>query len=493
MSPLFSRPAAPAEGGVPVWLRPLGLLAGAGLLLSLVPVLAVGFYIHPFGDDYIFGVPAYAALQSGDSLLAALLNTVRVYWFGWQGTFTGVLAMELMPDAFLWRGYAATPFVMAGLLILSAGKLLHTGVCRWLGGSRWYWLPLWAGLSFLMVQCMPDPAQSLYWWNGAALYTLFFALMLLLMDRLANLSLAGGRPRRRRTLLAECAVLAVLVSGGNFVTGLLTGLLLGLYWLAVLIWDRPRWRGAALLLALYAAGFAVCLAAPGNRVRQGTGTGLSPADAILRSLEQGWDDLTGLATPVVWAVLLLLVPVLWKLSERAPIPFSWPLAAPVLAFLLLSAQNAPHFYTMGEAGPGRIRDIVYFFYLWMLLVSEFWVLGWLHRRWSGPGPRTLTACTALAAALLMVILWKNAPWLTAGKAAAALADGSLAQYHQLMLERETQYRDPDQARVYYAPAMGAQPRLVFVYSADDADPEAFPNIAPPNLCANEEVACRPDG
>ena len=259
----------------------------------------------------------------------------------------------------------------------------------------------------------------------------------------------------------------------------------------MLIWDRPRWRGAALLLALYAAGFAVCLAAPGNRVRQGTGTGLSPADAILRSLEQGWDDLTGLATPVVWAVLLLLVPVLWKLSERAPIPFSWPLAAPVLAFLLLSAQNAPHFYTMGEAGPGRIRDIVYFFYLCALMAVEFYLLGWLHRRWKGPGPRFIAACTALAAALLAVILWKNAPWLTAGKAAAALADGSLAQYHQLMLERETQYRDPDQARVYYAPAMGAQPRLVFVYSVDDTDPEAFPNIAARNFFGKEEVACRP--
>lgn len=492
MSPLFSRPAAPAEGGVPVWLRPLGLLAGAGLLLSLVPVLAVGFYIHPFGDDYIFGVPAYAALQSGDSLLAALLNTVRVYWFGWQGTFTGVLAMELMPDAFLWRGYAATPFVMAGMLLFSSGKLLHTLVRRWMGASLWYWLPLWAGLGFLTVQCMPDPAQSLYWWNGAALYTLFFALMVLLLDRLVNLALAKA-PRRRNILLVECVLLAAAVSGGNFVTGLLTGLLLGLYWLAVLIWDRPRWRGATLVLAVYAVGFALCLAAPGNRVRQSTGEGLSPVEAVLRSLEQGWNDLSGLTTPVVWAVLLLLVPVLWKLSEKAPFSFSWPGAAAVLAFLLFAAQNAPHFYTMGEAGPGRIRDIVYFFYLWMLLVSEFWVLGWLHRRWSGPGPRTITACTALAAALLMVILWKNAPWLTAGKAAAALADGSLAQYHQLMLERETQYRDPDQARVYYAPAMGAQPRLVFVYSVDDTDPEAFPNIAARNFFGKEEVACRPDG
>ena len=190
-------------------------------------------------------------------------------------------------------------------------------------------------------------------------------------------------------------------------------------------------------------------------------------------------------------MLLLLVPVLWKLSERAPIPFSWPLAAPVLAFLLLSAQNAPHFYTMGEAGPGRIRDIVYFFYLCALMAVEFYLLGWLHRRWKGPGPRFIAACTALAAALLAVILWKNAPWLTAGKAAAALADGSLAQYHQLMLERETQYRDPDQSRVYYAPAMGVQPRLVFVYSVDDTDPEAFPNIAARNFFGKEEVACRP--
>lgn len=88
-------------------------------------------------------------------------------------------------------------------------------------------------------------------------------------------------------------MLAVLVSGGNFVTGLLAGLLLGLFWLAVLIWNRRLWRGFTLILVLYAAGFLVNLAAPGNAVRQSGGQGMSVPEAVWTSLVQGWQDLTG--------------------------------------------------------------------------------------------------------------------------------------------------------------------------------------------------------
>lgn len=474
----------------PLWLKLLAAGLGLVCLLSLIPVLAVGGYLHPFGDDYIFGVPAYYALNHDQSLLAALLRTVKVYWLGWQGTFSGVLAMELMPDAFLYRAYAATPYVMAGALLLCSGKLLHTLTVRRLRGSIWHWLALWSGLGFLTIQCMPDPAQSLYWWNGAALYTLFFALMLLLADRLCTWALPGPG-RGSRGVLAQSAVLAVVVSGGNFVTGLLAGLLVGLFWLGVLALERRRWKGATLVLVLYAAGFLTALAAPGNGVRQDTGQGMGPVQAVAASLEQGLHDLSGFATPVVAIVLVLLAPVLWDLAGRARFSFPWPFAVPVLAFLLYAAQNAPHFYTMSEAGPGRIRDIVFFFYLWGLLVSEGWLLGWLRRRWRGPDRRLISLCTAAAAVLAVVILYKNAPWLTAGKASAALSDGSLAEYHQLMLEREALYRDPEVADVRYAPAMPSQPRLIFVYSVDDTDPEAFPNIAARNYFEKESVACLP--
>lgn len=479
-------PSAPARG--PFWLCPLAVLLSCALVVTLIPVLAVGGYIHPFGDDYIFGVPAYYALNHGESVPAAMLNTVKVYWFGWQGTFSGVLAMELMPDTFFYRAYAITPYVMIGLLALSLGKLLHTAVCRWLKGSRRHWLALWTGTLLLWVQCLPDPAQSFYWWNGAALYTLFFALMVLLLDRLANLPLSGWR----RSTLAGAVALAVLVSGGNFVTCLLAGLLVGLFWLAVLIRDRGHWRGATLVLALYAAGFLINLIAPGNRVRQSGGEGMGPVQAVWSSLTQGWTDLSGFATPFVLVIFLLLAPVLWSLTEDCGFTFPLPGAAVLLSFLLFAAQNAPHFYTMGEVGPGRIRDITFFFYILMALADEWYLLGWLHRRWRGPGQKLIALCTGAAVLLAVVIFWKNAPWLTCGKAAAALKDDSLAAYHQTMLEREAMYRDPELTEVYYEPAMDDQPRLIFVYSVDDTNPEAFPNIAARNYFRKEIVACIPE-
>ena len=82
--------------------RPALGAVGAVLLLCavLIPLLWAGLYTHPFGDDYAFGVFLHDALTQGSSPLAALWYTICRYYMGWQGTFTGVAAMAVMPAVF---------------------------------------------------------------------------------------------------------------------------------------------------------------------------------------------------------------------------------------------------------------------------------------------------------------------------------------------------------------------------------------------------------
>ena len=75
MSAGSARAAAPAVGRGSPGLRWAAVAAAALFLAGLIPLLWAGFYAHPFGDDYAFGVFLHDALSSGSSPLGALWYT----------------------------------------------------------------------------------------------------------------------------------------------------------------------------------------------------------------------------------------------------------------------------------------------------------------------------------------------------------------------------------------------------------------------------------
>ncbi|NLF35401.1 MAG: hypothetical protein GX585_05490 [Clostridiales bacterium] len=460
-------------------------VAVAVCLAGLLPLLRAGFYAHPFGDDYAFAVFLNDARRTGASPLGALWYTIKRYYFGWQGTYAGVAGMALVPVDAYWL----TPFVMAGGLILSTGKLLHTLICRRAGGDKSAWLLISAVLLFLTLQCMPGPAQGLYWWNGAMFYTFFYCLMLLLVDRLLVFA-ALRQGRYRWVVLAEALLLAALAAGGNYVTALLT---VGVLWLHVLLLlrrDRRRWPLGLLPALTATAGFLFSALAPGNGVRQDMSEGSAPLAAALISLRQGAGDLRDFMTPLTAVLLLLLAPLLWRLCARLDFSFRWPLGVLVFTFLVFSAQNTPHFYALSTAGPLRLRNIVYYSYLWFLLLNECYLLGWLQRRRGGVPPGALPRCWGAPTLLLVLALTAQFPSLTAVQCASAYSNGSLAAYDRALSAREALLRDPAVSRVTYAP-LAEHPALFFVYPLDAGDPEDFVNVAARNYYHKESVAMQP--
>ena len=127
--------------------------------------------------------------------------------------------------------------------------------------------------------------------------------------------------------------------------------------------------------------FLLSVAAPGKpRSRQSGLPSLPPVQAVAASvLQAARDGVHWLSWPVL-LLCLAWIPLLFRLAERCPCRFRWPGAFVVLTFLLFAAQNAPHFYAASTAGPLRLRNIVYLSFYWLLLLNEWYCLGWFRRR-----------------------------------------------------------------------------------------------------------------
>ena len=462
------------------------------LAASLVPVLLVGRYARASADDYSYGFYTHYAVQNGQCLLPAIWRMVWGNWRTWQGSFSAMALMTITPCIFSEQLYWLTPVVMLASLLLGTFKLSRTLVCRCSGGDWRDWICTAATMLLLSIQLIPSPLNSFYWWNGACYYTFTYGVGLLYLDAFANVLLRPERPRWR---LIPGLLCGIFVGGSNYVSALLCLLVGGLLLLASLWLRRARGRAAALLLSL-AVPFLLSVAAPGNHVRQSGLPSLPQVQAVAASVLQAarywvhWLE---------WPVLLLClawIPLLFRLAGRCPCRFRWPGAFAVLAFLLFAAQNAPHFYAASTAGPMRLRNIVYLSFYWLLLLNEWYFLGWFRRRvlpriqgalrvrrWAGP-----LWAAALSTAIVLCTAVQFPDTLTAG-CLRELSNGTVAAYAAERDSRLPALLDPSQTDVRFPAIVHQSPLL---YPGDiSTDPGSWTNQALAAFYGKASVALYP--
>ena len=107
-------------GKVLVTMGCLGLL-----FLTLVPLLRLTVYAAPYYDDYNFGQFARAAMiqeQSKWAAVAGALDCSRTQWYAWQGTYSSIFFMTLMPAIWGEQYYFLGPVFI--ILLLFSGTFV---------------------------------------------------------------------------------------------------------------------------------------------------------------------------------------------------------------------------------------------------------------------------------------------------------------------------------------------------------------------------------
>lgn len=446
---------------------------------SLLPLLAVGVYDFPAVDDYNYGMQVHGALSGGgfplcSALGAAVRKTAETY-LRWQGTYAAVFLMSLQPAAFSVSAYAAVPFLMLGALIFSTFALLHTIFCRCLSLERKEIVLIGVPVLFLQIQFVPSPVEAFYWYNGAVYYTFFYSLMLLYLRAL--LRIACGLPHGGRALVSAL-VLAVLLGGGNYVTALLVSLLGLVFLFFSRAAHRPDTKRLILPEAVLAACFLVSAMAPGNRVRQQRVRASGPVQAVFHAIAQAVADAGHWAAPVLILVFLLLLPVIWRITAKIKFSFRWPGLWILLTFLLFAAQNVPSFYAQSTAGPGRMRDIVYDSFVWLVFLDLAYFAGWARRTFSclrnrisaffqrnlaaseRGALRTMGACLVCLLLAASVFHGEAPDRFGAAVCARDLARGTAASYHSQQMERQKLLESGGSGDMIL-PALTAYPRSLF--------------------------------
>jgi len=152
---------------------------------------------------------------------------------------------------------------------------------------------------------------------------------------------------------------------------------------SVIIFSKSRRNKilACVCGSLQIVAFLTNALAPGHIFRKGA-AGLSLPMSIYSSIKHTFEMIVSWSMEgLIIIVILALIPLIIKYVKKIDFKFPWPLAVIIISFLLISSTYAPAFYSnYASAGPGRVSNCVYYFYMWWLLGNVVYGAGWLTHK-----------------------------------------------------------------------------------------------------------------
>jgi len=265
--------------------------------------------------------------------------------------------------------------------------------------------------------------------------------------------------------------LALFVGGGNYVTALLSSVLLALL-IGYRITQRDRrfWIPLAVFVCLMGT-FLISALSPGNAVRQSLSREMPYLEAIFVSFPHAlmyW--IRSLRAEYLLGALFAL-PFLFKAAEESGRSFRYPVLVTLASLCAYACQTTPHLYAEHWIGPIRLRALCFYTSFLFVGGNLYYWLGWVAKRWSVREPvRVWARWAAVGAAVLLVfacaITAVREPRVINGVSAAKdLLDGTARRYDQAMDERVKIYED-DGIQDVVLPRLTDQP-YVFPWNGDE--------------------------
>ncbi len=468
---------------------PMSRMAACSAILfavSLIPLLWLGRYNVMCIDDYDYGRVVHDTwMQTGSvwqSIQTAWQQNMEFYQ-NWQGTYVSCFLMALCPMNFRYEVAWVVPVIMIGMFATSAFVLGRHILHRWLGCDRTGSSFIMLMLLFMFYQVIEAPFEGIYWYNGATHYVFMESVWFF---TLAALSAAfWSRKKSREIILCmTAAVLAVIVGGGNLVTGLQAEIFMVFLLIYAVITNRKKIIIVCIPLVTGSVGFLFNVLAPGNLMRGeiDSSVGYSAVMSVLLSFYHAVVFMIRWTPAFVIIVWLMLLPVLWKLTRQSKQKFSHPVWVTIGAYCVIAAMFTPTLYALGMVGLARVDNIIQMvYYLCLVMVTAYW-LGYLNHRGAGEAfglflDKTKGRMTAVCFCLMLLIwvLTADKNTYTSISALRSLVNGEAQTFYAEAMERHDIYIDEDIVDVEVKP-YSAKPAL---FSFDDlsTDRENWLNLA----------------
>jgi hypothetical protein len=353
------------------------------LVVALMPLYRLAMYTAPRYDDFGYGkyLAQHVMHGVGPRLFwDAGYNTAYTMRFAWQGTYSSIFMMALMPGGINTDLYWIGPVLVITAITLGCLALVYT-LCRCLLGARRS--DAWIASVFVtlaIVEMIHTAQQGFFWYNAAVHYTFMHGMLFLLVAVMIRLVYAE-KIWAKGILFLCCLFFSFVCAGANFVT-CLQGLLLVLGWGVISTVRKKQYAiPFAVIVLFYGYWLRYSLTAPGNAVRAAAFNGCSAGESILLSFRTGLENLWKLSG---WGMLIMafaIAPVLISMVKKTEYTFRFPLPVTVLSFCFYCTGWVSSFYGMGSAGVDRTWIPIKFDLQILFFVNEAYYLGYfLHRR-----------------------------------------------------------------------------------------------------------------
>ncbi|MGN0289467.1 MAG: DUF6056 family protein [Lachnospiraceae bacterium] len=491
--------------------RHIYILLLAIFLLSLIPVLMLGFYGYPSADDFSASDSVRDAWMNTGSfweVIKAALGNGTFNYLNWSGVFASVFWTSLQPGIFGEQFYGMTTVITIVLLLVGGFYLGHVIREKYLKADKYVFGIITILYLFTIIQMMPSGNEGLYWHAGVVNYTWAFAFLMMLLGVVLSLYREKQKGKRSLKCLLAC-ILAILVGGGNFITALQGCLWMGLAVFLICAVDYSRgglssWEVIKKNLSVImpsiiaVASFIASVMAPGNAIRMEQSEGMNPIKAIFVSFYYCLNEPveSWLRWPAI-ALLVLSLPFMWRAASGMEYSFRYPGLVALMAYCLVSAGFTPNLYAQGELGAGRLHNTIYFIFIFALYILVFYTVGWLNKRYmaekSVKNEFSQTSRTFICGMLVFLIIASglhvkaDERLYIGAEATVALVSGQAEIYRQENEERLKLLKDESLKNVTVK-AFSDPPRLLLFHDVSFDSGDWF-NFVVAKYYGKESVVC----
>ncbi len=361
-------------------------LCVVALLLIVIPMTYISRYMWPVSDDFelsLWTKEAFVSTRSLWQVLKRAWDFVVYKYLNWQGAYSSILLMALQPgvwgDEHYWMGVV---LIMVSLLTaiywLSYVLMVKHGKT-----PKSVWLTITSLVTFAWFLRVMYTEEAFYWWTGASYYTGFYAWGMMIVAAMCVFYTDWAEyGKARKVFFYIIGVLACMfVGGGNFPTTMLllliAGGLSGFAW----YYKKKSFRVLVTYTVSTLAALLISVLAPGstNHMNNDFEADVSAVEAIIISIRDGLKYIGSWTNISVIMMFIFLLPFIWQLVKSCGWRFKWPVLVTILSGGLYLAEYAPVSYAFGGFAPGRMINLYYINYFWLMLFNVFYWLGWLDR------------------------------------------------------------------------------------------------------------------
>ena len=360
-------------------------------VLSIVPMLALGFYDFPSADDFSMALQTHQAFVETGSVFCAVIASLQKAWLvysQYEGYFFSIILTNVCPSAFSESLYFLTPFIILGMLTFGVLYFFDALFVRVWKLDKYLTNSVAMITLILMIQSVPKNGprvEAFYWYSGAINYTFTFGMAFFWIGLLMR-SVYDGDLKARRRKLIWASFWGFWMGGANYLTAL------GLAIISVLIIficfmvekgvfkQNIKWGNIWIPAVFNLIGFACSCFTPGNLVRSAETEHISAVKSVLLSLYSTFDMMTNDMTRwELWVALILLIPIFWTMAGDMKERFHHPFMFVLFSFLLVSSNMTPPFYAVGNIEAGRLKALAWMEYVFMVVLTLFYLTVWLRQ------------------------------------------------------------------------------------------------------------------